>query len=193
MFTYTCPIILASASPRRRELLHSVQLKCSVQPASIDESPRPGEQPEQYALRMAREKAASVAALNPQACVISADTVVTIDSLILGKPETTDQALDMLQQLRGKTHTVITGVTIAAPQQEPVAFAEQTSVTFAHFDDPLLWQYIFSGDPMDKAGAYGIQSKGAFLVESVNGSFTNVVGLPLNRVLTMLFALQVIQ
>lgn len=193
MFTQQIPIVLASASPRRQDFLKSLRLHFTIQPASIDETPLPGERPEEFVMRLAHEKARSVAKAHPKSCAIGADTIVCMGNTLFGKPGTPEEALLMLQRLRGKTHKVMTGIALIH-QVESVTktFLETTSVTFAHFSDELLKAYIANGDPMDKAGSYGIQSGGAFLVETLQGSYSNVVGLPLTRLVQELVAMGVL-
>ncbi len=168
MFKQHFPIILASNSPRRKAFLSSLGLDFTVVPATIDETPFPDEGPEQFSCRMAKTKAQAIAQTHPQCCVIAADTVVTIDNNILGKPQSPEQALSFLQKLRGKMHKVITGVSLIHPTNE-LLFSTCTQVWFAEYPDEILQSYVQSGDPMDKAGAYGIQSFGGFLIQSIKG------------------------
>lgn len=172
-------LILASASPRRRELLRQIGVSFDVQAADIDETPQPGESPADYVCRMAREKAAAVAAGTPGDCaVLAADTTVVIDDDVLGKPRDTLDGLAMLARLSGRTHEVMTAICLcrgdAASERLVV-----TRVTFATLDRDLCEAYLATEEPWDKAGAYGIQGLGAVLVEAIEGSYSNVVGLPL--------------
>lgn len=187
MFTACCPLILASASPRRKEYLAQLGLKYQIIPASIDETPEPGELPQQFSLRMAASKAKQVADGHPDSCVIAADTVVALDHHIFGKPRDTREALAMLMSLQGRTHAVTTGFALFSRNRniEEVA-SVTTEVTFGLFSEAILQAYVNSGDPMDKAGAYGIQGAGSFLVHSVTGSCSNVAGLPIHAVVQSL-------
>jgi len=177
-------LVLGSSSPRRRELLGSLGLEFEVCPSNAPEPPpEPGEAPEAYARRMARQKTLDVAALYPTAAVLGADTIVVLpgspDALVLGKPEDSADALRMLTLLSGRTHQVITGCCLTSPDRaEPVCFAVITEVVMRASTRQELTAYVATGEPADKAGAYAIQGLGAFLVERVVGSYTNVVGLP---------------
>lgn len=195
MFVATCPLILASASPRRRQLLHALGLHCDCLAADIDETPLYNETPTAFAMRMAGAKAAAVAATQlPSACVIGADTVVCIDDHILGKPADRWEALHFLQLLNGRTHTVITAYALRARERnlEVSAYAS-TLVRFGHFSDSILQAYANTDEPLDKAGAYAIQSCGAFLVAAIDGSSTNVIGLPVHELITLLLAHRLIK
>ena len=187
MFIARRPLLLASASPRRQEFLAQLGLAFTIRSADIDETPLADEPPEAFALRMARTKAEQVALAHPEACVIAADTVVTLDRVIFGKPRDPQDALAILQALRGRTHEVITGFALLCPA---LALSETRVVTsqvsFAAFADEVLQAYVESGEPMDKAGAYGIQGRGAFLVQHLSGSYSNVVGLPLSELVQLL-------
>jgi septum formation protein len=180
MFRINCPLILASASPRRKEYLNRLGLTYQVIPASIDETAEPGELPHRFAMRMAATKARQIAKTHHEACVIGADTVVALNQNIFGKPRDQQEAMAMLTALQGRTHEVTTGFAIVSSNQtiEEVD-AVTTQVTFGTFAEATLQGYIDSGEPMDKAGAYGIQGIGSFLVQSLNGSCSNVVGLPI--------------
>ncbi|HEY7876989.1 MAG TPA: Maf family protein [Gemmatimonadaceae bacterium] len=180
-------VILASASPRRRELLNMIAIEHDVIPAAIDESSRAGEAPIVYAERLAREKGAAVARCHAGALVISADTVVVIDDRVLGKPRDALQATAMLQVLSGRTHVVHTAVAVTRDGGQTVASAvESAQVTFRALTDHEIASYISTGEPMDKAGAYGIQGYGATIVERVDGDFFAVMGLPLRRCVDLL-------
>lgn len=181
------PLVLASASPRRRQFLSSLGLQFTVFPAEIDETPMLGETPAAFARRMAMEKAEAVARLRPESWVIGADTVVTIDGEIIGKPADAAHALETLRKLRGRTHEVITGLSLSCVQERCAeSLAETTQVTFADFPDTVLAAYVRTGEPLDKAGAYGIQAGGAFLVSELRGSCSSVIGLPLHRCVDLL-------
>lgn len=187
MFKACCPLVLASASPRRREYLARLGLEFSIVPAAIDESCHPDEPPRDFALRMAATKARAVAEAYPAACVLGADTVVALDGHIFGKPANHEEALAMLKQLQGHTHAVTTGFAIIVKERNiDVLDAVTTLVTFGTFPDPVLQAYVASDEPMDKAGAYGLQGIGGFLVRSLSGSCSNVVGLPVHAVVRSL-------
>ncbi len=193
MFTCIKPIILASASPRRKRLLNNFGITFKQCAAAIQETPFAGEQAQTFAQRMALEKACAVADKYPSSFVLAADTVVTIDGIIIGKPATTQQALKILQDLQGRTHTVITGVSLICRKENcEEVFMQTTDITFAQFSVAVLKAYIQTGEPMDKAGGYGLQGKGAFLVKQITGSCTNAIGLPVHDCITMLLAKKVI-
>lgn len=185
-------MILASQSPRRIELMDEAGFTCRVIPADIDETPHEGEQPLDLVGRLAKDKALCVASEHAHAgeIVVAADTIVTIDGVILGKPADAQDAKRMLRLLSGRTHQVATGVCVARANAagdtaEPVLhnFVEVTDVTFYALDEDTIDEYAQSGEPLDKAGAYGIQGKGGrMLVEKIDGDFYNVVGLPIARV-----------
>lgn len=178
-------VILASASPRRRELLSLVGIPHVVEPADIDESYREGEEAPQHAERLAREKAATVAARHPDAVVIAADTIVLIDGLVLGKPSDDADAERMLAMLGGQTHVVLTAVAVAY-HGELRAGVESVRVTFRRLTRERIRAYIATGEPMDKAGAYGIQGFGATIVERIEGDYFAVMGLPLVRLVGLM-------
>lgn len=182
-------LILASASPRRRELLAQAGFNFEVMPAHINEDLHTGEDPIDYVVRLAREKAEAVYAQirNAEAIVLGADTTVTLDGHILAKPEDAEDAGRMLRLLSGRTHRVITGVAIASASGVEVA-AEVTGVQFLTLNDEEIAAYIAAGEPMDKAGAYGIQGYAAKWIPRIEGCYFNVVGLPLALVSTMLDA-----
>jgi septum formation protein len=185
-------LILASTSPRRRDLLAATGLAFDIVPASIDESPLAGESAETYVRRLAVAKAQAVAQHAPGAIVLGADTTVTIDGLLLGKPANVEEGRRMLCRLRKRQHAVVTGVAVVAAGVEPYgenrcAVAVVSSrVQLRSFDAPTIDWYLASGEPLDKAGAYAIQGLGGALVESVEGSYTNAVGLPLTETLALL-------
>jgi septum formation protein len=194
-------LVLASASPRRRQLLTQAGFQFEVRPAHIPEDPRPGEDPIVYVTRLAREKAqvvfdqiASGAANETDGpgamdlerlAVLGADTTVTFDGQILGKPEDREDAARILRMLSGRSHRVITGVALVTHQAVEVA-AEVTAVQFLTLSDSEIEAYIATGEPMDKAGAYGIQGLAAKWIPRVQGCYFNVMGLPLALVATML-------
>ena len=182
-------LILASASPRRRELLAQAGFSFEVSPAHINEDLRSGEDPIGYVVRLAREKSETVYAQmkDAEAIVIGADTTVTLDGHILAKPDDAAEAARMLRMLSGRTHRVITGVAIASAAGVEVA-AEVTGVQFLTLNDEEIAAYVATGEPMDKAGAYGIQGYAAKWIPRIEGCYFNVVGLPLALVSTMLDA-----
>ena len=172
-------IILASASPRRQELLKYIVPEFRVIPADIDETIPDNISPEKSAEFLAVKKAKHISAENPESIVIGSDTVVIIDGEILGKPRDASDAERMLRKLSGRTHAVITGVCISCGNITD-SFSCKTGVKFFTLTDGEIHDYIATGEPMDKAGAYGIQGKGCLLAESIEGDFFNVVGLPVS-------------
>jgi septum formation protein len=186
-------LVLASASPRRRELLTQAGFSFQVHPAHIPEDPRPDEDPIAYVTRLAREKAQAVfAELSPDISaplqVLGADTTVTLDHHILGKPENPADAARMLRLLSGRTHRVITGVAVVTAQRTEFA-AEATAVRFLTLSDQEIAGYIATGEPMDKAGAYAIQGRAARWIPRIEGCYFNVVGLPIALVSSLLESL----
>ena len=187
IFIATRAIVLASASPRRQEFLRGLGLAFTVvAPAAPEPWPGQDETPQAFALRVARAKAAEIAPLYPAAAVIAADTVVALGQEIMGKPESEDEALAMLTRLAGRTHVVCTGCCVHLPGGAEEAFCATSEVTMHAWPEAALRAYAAGGEPEDKAGAYAIQGQGAFLVKSVNGSWTNIVGLPLGELLETL-------
>lgn len=182
-------LVLASGSPRRREMLGGLGLSFEVSPADIDERPRADEAPDAYVLRLAREKAQAVAARRPGALVLAADTTVALGRELLGKPADAAEARAMLERLSGRAHDVFTGVALAEDGAD--AGREVVVRTRVHFralgEAEMAW-YAGCGEPLDKAGGYAVQGKGAFLVERVEGSPSNVIGLPLGETLALLAA-----
>lgn len=170
-------VVLASASPRRRELLASLGLEFSVRVPAIEEIAQQGESPREFSERLAAEKAAAVP-VAPGTTVIAADTIVVQDGHILGKPTDEAHAAEMLSRLSGETHEVITGVCVAKDAITRI-FSVSTEVVFRALTQAEIADYVSSGCPMDKAGAYAIQGGAAHMVRAINGSYTNVVGLPL--------------
>ncbi|MBL3580970.1 Maf family nucleotide pyrophosphatase [Oleidesulfovibrio alaskensis] len=188
-FTASCPVVLASGSPRRQEFLRAMGVPFSVDTAGASEpEPVEGESAVAYARRAACAKTLPVARRHAAACVIGADTVVALDGVIMGKPAGHAHALSMLRALAGARHEVVSACCICLPgnAQEPVLLHAVTSVWMHRWDDAALKAYIATGEPADKAGAYGIQGIGAFLVSRIDGSWSNVVGLPLTELLTEL-------
>jgi nucleoside triphosphate pyrophosphatase len=180
-------LILVSASPRRSDLLRQAGLDFTVRPADLDESPLPGEAPGELAVRLACAKARALPALPGPALAIAADTVVAIDGTILGKPRDLADARRMLGLLSGRTHHVITGVALRAlPEESLVSERAESLVTFVPMTAEEIAWYAATGEGMDKAGAYALQGIGAFFIASIEGSYTNVIGLPLERLHTHL-------
>jgi len=175
-------LILASASPRRKQLLEMLGIPVTVRPSHVPEVRLPDEMPVPYAERLARAKALGVEG----DLVLGADTLVVVGGDILEKPTDAEDALRMLQRLQGRTHEVVTSVALSAKRRTRV-LTDRTRVTFRAASDDMLRDYITTGEPMDKAGAYGIQGRGVLLSEAIDGSWSNVVGLPLES-LPRLFA-----
>jgi septum formation protein len=173
-------IVLASASPRRAEILTNAGLPFIREvPHNIDETPRPGEAPRDYVMRLAREKAVAIEA-NEGLVVLGADTTVVVDETTLGKPSDTEDAARMLRLLRGRSHEVITGICLSAARDaNPIVDAAVTRVWFAALSDAEVDEYVASEEPRDKAGAYGIQGLASKFVERIDGCYFNVMGLPI--------------
>lgn len=194
-------LVLASASPRRRELLTQAGYTFQIHPAHIPEDPFPGEDPLAYVTRLARQKAQAVyseltsssaspsrdSSKSQPLAVLGADTTVTLDNHILGKPESPADAARMLRLLSGRTHRVLTGIALVTAESVDVA-AEATAVRFRALSDEEIAAYAASGEPMDKAGAYAIQGRAARWIPRIEGCYFNVVGLPLALVSTLLDA-----
>ncbi len=178
-------VILASQSPRRRELLALVGIPHTVRPADIDEAYLPGERPAAHCERLAREKVAVVAALEPDALVIGSDTIVVVDGEVLGKPRNEAHAREMLTRLSGRSHVVMTAVAVQWRGVERSA-VEEAGVTFHPLTADDIRAYVATGEPMDKAGAYGIQGFGATIVARVDGDYFAVMGLPLQRLVRLM-------
>lgn len=185
-------IILASGSPRRQRLLASLGVHFLVQPSSEQEpEPLPEQDPAEYSQKMARLKAASAAGKQKKAVILAADTIVILEGKILGKPVDFSQALEILRRLNGAIHQVITGCCLldTISGQEKV-FAVSSKVAMGHVQDEILQGYVWSQKPLDKAGSYGIQDLGGALIRSIQGSYSNVVGLPMHEVLEALLELE---
>src|SRR5271157_2722211 len=180
-------LILASASPRRSELLRNAAITFTVEPAHVAEQPLANEKPIDYAQRLARDKARAVYAHHPESAVLGADTVVVVDEHLLEKPADEHDAARMLHLLSGRTHQVITGVCLVTAGFERTE-AEITQVVFSPLSEAEIAYYVHTGEPMDKAGAYAIQGIASRWVERIEGCYFNVVGLPLPRVYRMLRA-----
>ncbi len=173
-------VVLASASPRRLELLRGLGFAVDVAPADYDEPPLPGLTPSQLAAAHARAKL-QAAVKEPGRVVVAADTVVDLDGAPLGKPRSPAEATQMLRSLSGREHTVHTAFALAVPGREPVVYTGSTLVRFRPLDDEEIRDYVASGEPMDKAGAYGIQGSAAALVAGIDGDFYTVMGFPLGE------------
>ena len=183
LFITLKPLILASSSPRRQRMLQNLGIHFDTVPAHVDETPLVSEKPDDFAARMARAKALEVAKNNPQFWVIGADTVVCAAEKILGKPRYRKDALSILKQLVGKKHQVMTGTCLCHTGNHfETTIVDRSQVTFIDAADDILEAYIRTGEPLDKAGAYGIQGIGSFLIRSIEGSCTNVIGLPVDMV-----------
>lgn len=174
-------LVLASASPRRQELLRNAGISFTVRPADIDETPLAGESPRNCAERLALEKARTVHRLKPQDYILAADTVVIVDDAMLGKPRDPADAARMLRLLSGRTHQVTTGVCLITPAAEDV-FSETTVVTMRELSDEEIDAYVATGDSLDKAGAYGIQGIASRWIPRIEGDYSNVMGLPVAMV-----------
>src|SRR5271168_2655117 len=189
-------LVLASASPRRRELLRNAGISFAVQAADIDERPLAGESPRDCAERLAREKALTVFQRRPQDYVLGADTIVVVDDAILGKPRDANDAARMLRLLSGRVHAVITGVCVVNPvaggqwsvasKADLLTASETTLVTVCGVSDTEIRDYVATGEPMDKAGAYAIQGIASRWIPRIEGDYSNVVGLPVALVYRML-------
>jgi septum formation protein len=191
--TSTAPFILASTSPRRKELLRSVGLKFKTIPAHVNEDYVKGESPRQHVRRLAQEKALLISRKHPQAWVLGADTIVVIDGLILGKPKNRTQAKEMLKKLSGREHKVFTSFTVTQAASKVIhSDVVQSTVKFKEINTAELDWYIACDEPYDKAGGYAVQGKGAYFIKSIRGSYTNVIGLPLGEVLETLKKLEAI-
>lgn len=178
-------VVLASASPRRRELLGLIGIDHVVHPSNVDETMHPGEQPAEHARRLAVEKACAVARSHHDSVVIGSDTVVVLDGKVLGKPPTLEASLGMLRALSGRTHKVITAVAVSY-RGDTREGAEEVAVTFRRLGEDEMAAYVATREGMDKAGAYGIQGFGATIVERIEGDYFAVMGLPIVRMIGLL-------
>jgi septum formation protein len=187
----TSPLILASGSPRRREILERLRIPFEVVVANVDETPIAHETAKTLVLRLAKKKAAAIAAQHPGRWVLAADTTVAYRDHVLGKPKNEKDAQRMLTQLSGKRHEVLTGVCVRR-DNDVFSFCDTTEVQFRSVTPAMIRWYVRTGEPMDKAGAYAIQGTGAFLIQRITGSMTNVVGLPVEKLVTLLLKLKII-
>jgi septum formation protein len=179
------PLVLASASPRRADLLRAAGIAFDVRVAAVDETPGPGESPEAYVRRLSVEKARAVAAQMPARLVLGADTTVVVDGRLLGKPAGVAEATAMLRSIAGRMHEVVTGVALVSGAGESCDVA-RTSVWVRAMTPADIEAYVATGEPMDKAGAYAIQGRFSAFIDRVEGSYTNVVGLPVALVCRLL-------
>ncbi len=187
-------LILASASPRRKFLLQDLGLDFEVIEAQVEEKPAAGESPQEFVLRAACDKAGEISRTNFECWVLGADTIVVHGTRILGKPADAEEALEILQTLAGRSHLVYTGFCLMNEKEKiSVNRVVTTEVCFYPFSQDVAAAYVATGEPLDKAGAYGIQGGGGFLVEKVIGSYTNVVGLPLFEVVEELLRYRVVE
>jgi septum formation protein len=184
------PIVLASASPRRQQLLRDSGVEFVVRPANIEEVQQDGEHPLSFAERMARDKARAIRASTPESVVLGADTIVVARDQVLGKPTDAADAVRMLRLLSNRQHFVITGVCLIGTDSQGENFedirSEKTAVHFAALTDTEIRDYVATGEPMDKAGAYAIQGHASRWISKIEGDYSNVVGLPVDLVLRML-------
>lgn len=180
------PLILASASPRRQQLLRDAGIEVEVHPAHINEDQKPEEAPIEYALRLAREKAQAIARRFPNRFVLGADTIVVIEVEVLGKPNDAGDAARMLRRLSGREHVVTTAVSLVLPDSRAETRSSTTKVFFRALSEEEIQRYVATGEPMDKAGAYAIQGGAAQFADRIEGDYSNVVGLPIPLVLELL-------
>lgn len=186
-------VVLASASPRRSELMTLAGIPCQVVPADICEDVLPGELPADHVMRLSREKARAVSQKTGGRFLVGADTVVVLDGRIMGKPVDTDQAYEMLAALSGRSHAVITGITVCDRERgDCQSRSVTTEVLFKQLSDREIRDYIATGCPMDKAGAYAIQGGAVHFIRSINGSYTNVIGLPMSELYELLQSMQAV-
>jgi len=184
--TVSTRLFLASSSPRRAEILTALGIPFTAAPADVDETIRPGESGRAAASRLAGEKAAMCAARHPGEWVLAADTLVLLDDAVLGKPREDAEAREMLRRLSGRDHRVVTAVVLRKAPGPELEAVEESRVRIALLDEEEIRWYVSTGEPLDKAGAYAVQGLGARFVESVDGSFTNVMGLPARSVYRLL-------
>lgn len=193
-FQASCPLVLASGSPRRREFLHNIGLEFRVVSSDIPEPPFEKEDPLAYALAMAEKKGIMVSGMYPESWIISADTIVVTGKQVLGKPKTAEEAAAMLRALSGRWHQVISAFCIMnQSRSQALKNSVQSRVKFKKLTAPEIKSYVATGECMDKAGAYAVQGVGAFMIEKIEGSYTNVVGLPLCELVDGLLSLGIIK
>ena len=194
LYRTTARIILASHSPRRRELLAALGIVFEVMPADVDESTAAGETVQEHAMRLAGQKAWAISCKKPDAVVLGADTIVVVDGAVLGKPTDEGDAVRMLERLSGRTHEVLTGITVITPQSDQ-AYAQvvRTAVVMRGLEPREIAAYVATGEPMDKAGAYAAQGMASAFITRIEGSYTNVVGLPTAEVAGLLLTLGAIE
>lgn len=192
-FQTSCPLVLASGSPRRREFLENLGLQFRVVSSDIPEPPFEDEAPVDYALSMAEKKGTIISGMHPESWIISADTIVVTGKQVLGKPNTTEEAVSMLQSLSGQWHQVISAFCIMSQNSQAYKKSVESRVKFKRLTAPEIKSYAATGECMDKAGAYAVQGIGAFMIEKIEGSYTNVVGLPLCELVDGLLSLGIIK
>jgi len=193
MFKTNHKIVLASASPRRKELLTMLSLPFDIITSEVEETSVQAIAMQDYVKGVALLKTRDVAKKAPDATIIGADTIVVYDDELLHKPKNREEAISHLSRLSGKCHAVMTAVAIIEPDGHETTFVEETHVVFHHLSQELIEAYVDSGDPFDKAGGYGIQTAGTLLVKRIEGDYNNVVGLPLAALFTQLVARNIIQ
>jgi len=193
MFKTNHNLVLASASPRRKELLAMLSLPFDIITSEVEETSVQATTMQDYVKGVALLKARDVAKKAPSATIIGADTIVVFDEELLHKPKTREEAISHLFRLSGKHHAVMTAVAIIEPNGNETVLVEETTVVFHHLSQELIEVYVDSGDPFDKAGGYGIQTVGTLLVKRIEGDYNNVVGLPLASLFTQMVALDIIQ
>jgi septum formation protein len=185
-------IILASGSPRRKQILEQVGLNFTVEVSDYEEKPIPGISPFEFVEKLSLEKAKAVAKNHKDAIIIGADTTVVIDNQILGKPKTKEEAKEMLRKLSGNTHLVFTGFTVIDIRNNKIITKHViTKIKFKNLSDEEIAGYVETGEPMDKAGAYGVQDRGALFVEHIEGDYSNITGLPIVNIFEILKTLGV--
>lgn len=193
MFNTNHKLVLASASPRRKELLAMLSLPFDIITSEVEETSVQATTMQDYVKGVALLKTRDVAKKAPNATIIGADTIVVYDNKLLHKPKDREEAISHLFRLSGKHHAVMTAVAIIEPNGNETTFVEETNVVFHHLSQELIEAYVDSGDPFDKAGGYGIQTAGTLLVKRIEGDYNNVVGLPLAALFTHLVGLDIIQ
>lgn len=194
IFKTIAPLVLASGSPRRKDFLTALGLEFSISIPEVNEQVYPHERPEEFVGRISVEKALAIAAYEKKSWVLAADTVVVVEGEILGKPADDKVAFEMIKRLSGRQHSVWTGFCLCnIAEKVNVQRSVETFVKFAALSDDVCRAYAQSHEPLDKAGAYGIQGKGGFMVESISGSYSNVVGLPLSEVIKEMISYKIVR